>query len=289
MKFIFLFSCFILAGLRPPAFAAPEQAENAKSEQLEKYYDTAFEYYCAKNYQKAIEQWDLALKLDPGQVTARNMIADAREKLSKSSDNVKPQFYKLIAKGGYGDALLKLEELLATDATNPAFLKLQRRLKKVNAIVKEKPSRSKSWTLAVNGLASYITEKEDLRFTYDSLRYSRELSPGEARFSRLLAVIDDERPDIKMNDTKPATMGILEHKKDVALHYIYDSKFYLAVKELQSVLRLEPGDFTALKRLGSVHLQLKDYAQAKRTWQKALKISPEDQQLKDYIAALNKI
>lgn len=289
MKGILLFSCLILAAFRPPVFAAAEQAENARSEQLKKYYDKAFEYYCAKDYQKAIEQWDLALKLDPGQVTAKNMIADAREKLLKSSDNVKPRFYGLIAKGGYGDALLKLEELLAGDATNPVFLKLQQRLKKVTAIVREKPARSKSWSLAVTGLASYIAETEDLLFAYDSLRYALELSPGEARFQNLITVIDEERPDIRMNDTKPETMGVMDHKKDVALRYIYDSKFYLAVKELQSVLKLEPGDITALKRLGSAHLQLKNYAQAKDTWQKALKMAPEDEQLKEYIAALDKL
>ncbi len=40
-----------------------------------------------------------------------------------------------------------------------------------------------------------------------------------------------------------------EHKKNVALRQIYDSKYYLAVKILKSVLRLEPNDILTLKRL----------------------------------------
>lgn len=289
MKRILLISCFLLAALRPPAFGAGEQADGSRSEQMTKHYDKAFEYYLAKDYQKAIEQWDLVLKLDPYQVTAKNMIDEARGKMDKTTDNVKPQFYKLILKGGYGEALLKLEEMLASDATNPAYLKLQQRLKKVKAVVEKKPNDSRSWTIAVNGLAYYISETEDPYFAYDSLRYAAELNPGEARFRALLSVIDEEKPEIRLNDTKPENVGIIGHKKDLALHYIYDSKFYLAVKELQSVLKLEPEDVVALKRLGSVHLQLKDYAQAKSTWQKALRIAPEDEQLKEYIDALDKM
>ena len=73
----------------------------------------------------------------------------------------------------------------------------------------------------------------------------------------------------------------------MALHHIYDSKFYLAVKELEGVLRLEPSDMTALKRVGSAYVQLKDYRQARQAWQKALKLSPDDEQLKEYLDALD--
>ncbi|OGS47861.1 MAG: hypothetical protein A3J79_12950 [Elusimicrobia bacterium RIFOXYB2_FULL_62_6] len=222
-------------------------------------------------------------------MTAKNMIDEARGKLAKTTGSVKTQFYKLVLKGSYGEALLKLEEMLATDATNPAYLKLQRRLKKVKDVVEKKPSESRTWNMAVNGLSSYISETEDPRFTYDSLRYAQELNPGESRFRRLLEVLDEDKPDLRLNDTKPESVGVIDHMKDVALHYIYDSKFYLAVKELQTVLRLEPGDVVALKRLGSAQLQLKDYAQAKNTWLKALKIAPEDEQLKEYIDALEKM
>lgn len=289
LKRTLLIACFILAALRPAVFAAGEQSDGSRSDQMKTYYDKAFEYYLARDYQKAIEQWDLVLKLDPYQVTAKNMIDEARGKMAKTTGSVKPQFYKLVLKGSYGEALLKLEEMLASDATNPAYLKLQQRLKKVKAVVEKKPNESRSWTLAVNGLAYYISETEDPYFAYDSLRYAAELNPGEPRFQALLSVIDQEKPDIRLNDTKPENVGILDHKKDLALHYIYDAKFYLAVKELQSVLKLEPDDVVALKRLGSAHLQLKDYAQAKSTWQKALRIAPEDEQLKEYIDALDKM
>jgi Flp pilus assembly protein TadD len=92
---------------------------------------------------------------------------------------------------------------------------------------------------------------------------------------------------LKLIDTKPENAGILDHKKDLALHDIYDSKFYLAVKELEDVLRLEPEDVTALKRAGSAYLQLKDYQKARQAWQKALELSPDDAQLKEYLQALD--
>ena len=92
-----------------------------------------------------------------------------------------------------------------------------------------------------------------------------------------------------MNDTKPAQTGVLDHKKELALRYIYDSKFYLAVRELEDTLKFEPEDTTALKRLGSTYLQLKDYPRAREAWEKALKLAPEDTQLKEYLQALDNL
>ena len=101
-----------------------------------------------------------------------------------------------------------------------------------------------------------------------------------------MAALETESPQLRLNDTKPQNVALLEHKKEKALHHIYDSKFYLAVKELEGVLRLEPDDVTALKRVGSAYLQLKDYRQARSSWQRALRLSPGDEQLPEYLKAL---
>ena len=186
--------------------------------------------------------------------------------------------------------------MLATDQTNPYYIKLQGRLRKIAALSPARPAASggslpginKAWAAASEGISAWLGEKEDLPFAYDALRYAAELSADKV-FGRLIAALEEEAPQLKLNDTKPENAGVLEHKKEMALHQIYDSKFYLAVKELEGVLRLEPGDITALKRAGSAYLQLKDYRQARRSWQKALQLSPEDTQLKDYLDALETV
>lgn len=286
MKTYILVTAVLLCGAT--AAGAQEAAAAAENSEIRGYYDKAFGYYVAGDYPKAIEHWSMVLRSDPKQTTARNMIEDARKKMAGSSADLKGALNKLLEKGRYADALLKLEELLATDQTNPYYIKLQGRLRKIAALSPARPSSSKAWSAASEGISAWLGEKEDLPFAYDALRYAAELSADKV-FGRLIAALEEEAPQLKLNDTKPENSGVLDHKKEMALHQIYDSKFYLAVKELEGVLRLEPNDIMALKRAGSAYLQLKDYRQARRSWQKALQLSPEDAQLKEYLDALETV
>lgn len=270
------------------ALAAGAARAAADNSDIKAHYDKAFSYYVAGDFPKAIEYWNMVLREDPKQTTARSMIEDARRKMSGSSAELSSAFRNLLARGRYADALLKLEEMLSTDPTNPHYSKVQARLGKISGIA---PARGagKAWGAASEGIAAWLSEKEDLAFAYDALRYAYELAPADRAFPRLIAALEEDSPQLKLNDTKPANVNILDHKKEKSLHQIYDSKFYLAVKELEGVLRLDPNDVTALKRAGSAYLQLKNYALARRAWQKALEISPKDTQLPEYLEALQKV
>ncbi len=273
--------------LAAPAAAAPPRDQPLDAD-LKGYYDKAFTYYVDGDYQKAIEQWNMVLREDPKQTTARNMIDEARRKMAGSAGKLKNEFMGLVDRGRYQDALLKLEELLATDPTNPYYLRAQSRLQRIAGTVRAS-RRSAAWRAAEKGISAWLGGEEDLPFAYDALRYAEELAPAEKAFPSLVADLERESPQLKLNDTKPPGTPVLEHKKDLALQDIYDTKYYLAVKELEEVLRLAPDDLTALKRLGSAYLQLKDYPRARRAWQKALRLSPDDDQLKQYLAALDRL
>jgi tetratricopeptide (TPR) repeat protein len=216
------------------------------------------------------------------------MIAEARQKLAGTASNQKGKFYSLTARGRYSEALLKLEEMIGLDPSNTALQTLAARLKKVAAIIDRKPQNTKPWNICAQGVYNYVNEEENFPFAYDAFRYAAELNPQEPRFPRLAALLEEESPQLKLNDTKPAQVGVVDHKKELALHYIYDSKFYLAVKELEAALKLEPEDTVALKRLGSTYLQLKDYPRARETWEKALALGP-DEELTGYLKALDAI
>jgi tetratricopeptide (TPR) repeat protein len=279
--------------------AAPLRAQDAgaPAADLREYYDKAFGFYMAGDYARAIENWNIVLRADPKQITAKNMIEEARQKMSASSADLKTGFYSLVQKGRYSEALVRMEAMFASDPTNPVYDKLQARLRRISAAAPRKLAGSRAWEAAGAGITAWVNEKEDLSFAYDALRYARELAPGEKMlknlapsekiFERLISLLEDESSQLRLNDTKPAASGVLDHKKELALRHIYDSKFYLAARELEGVLRLEPDDVTALKRAGSVYLQLKDYKQARRSWTRAAELSPEDEQLKQYLQALD--
>lgn len=269
------------------AAAAQQAGAPSQSAEITAYYDKAFSHYLSGDYQKAMEYWNMVLRADPKQVTARNMIEEARKKMAGSAAGRKAAFTRLLEKGRYSEAGVKLEELLATDPNDPYYLKAQKRLGVIAGILPRRPSAAKAWSKAGEGIMAWVGEKEDLSFAYDALRYACELAPSEHSLPKLVKALEEESPRLKLDDTKPANSGVLDHKKDLALHDIYDSKFYLAVKELEGVLRLEPYDVTALKRAGSAYLQLKDYRRARQAWQKALDLSPGDAQLKEYLQALD--
>lgn len=277
-----LAAAFFLAAV--PAAAQPAPVPPSE---IREYYDKAFGFYTAGDYSKAMEYWNMVLRADPKQVTARNMIEEARQKMAGSSADLKGAFARLLERGRYADALGKLEELLATDPTNPYYLKTQRRLRRIAGLLPRKPGPAKQWNAAAAGIQAWVAEQEDLAFAYDALRFAAELAPSERALPKLVQVLEEEAPQLRLNDAKPANVGVLEHKKELALHSIYDAKYYLAVKELEGVLRLEPEDVTALKRAGSAYLQLKDYRQARQAWQKALQLTPDDEQLKEYLKALD--
>ncbi|HOI43941.1 MAG TPA: tetratricopeptide repeat protein [Elusimicrobiales bacterium] len=258
-------------------------------EQLKRYYDKAFEYYVAGDLVKSIENWNLVLRLDPDQVTAKNMIGEARRRMGEIWEKEKKAYARQLAAGRWSDALLTVEKLLATDPKNPLFLRLQERLRDILLTVRDKPSSNRAWNAAALGLVYYAGEEEDHPFAYDALRYAAELAPSDKRLTALVAAMEKLHPDYKLRDTRLPGVPILDHKRETALQYIYDAKFNLAIRELEYILMLEPEDALSLKRLGSTYLQLKDYRKARRAWQQALKASPGDEQLKEYLAALDEV
>lgn len=275
-----------LLALAPLARA--QEAQSITNPEVKEFYDKAFTFYVDGDYQKAIEHWNMVLREDPEQTTARTMIEEARRKMAGTSSELKASFRRFVESGKYSEALLKLEALLATDPTNPYYGRVSARLRRISALA---PSRrgTKAWNAAVEGISAWLGEDEDLSFAYDALRYAHELDRSEKAFPGMVAFLESESPQLKLNDTKPDNIPILEHKKEKALHQIYDSKFYLAVKELEDVLRLNPRDLTALKRAGSAYLKLKNYTKARSAWQRALRLSPKDEQLPQYLEALDKM
>jgi len=258
-------------------------------EQIKKYYDTAFQYYIEGKYSKAIENWNLILKIDPNQVTAKNMIQQAREKMTDWSQKEK-ELEELIWKADYQNALTLTEQLIASDETNPSFLRTKKKLENIiNIVGPEQIRKNKSWDIARLSLYNYAGKDENLPFAYDAIRYAIELSPKNETFQKILELFEKENPSLKTKDHKTPDTSIIEYKRNLSLQYIYNSQFYPAIKEIEEILQLEPKDVVSLKRLGSVYLKLKKYQQARKVWDKALKISPDDAQLKEYIKALDSI
>ncbi|MBI4052031.1 MAG: tetratricopeptide repeat protein [Elusimicrobia bacterium] len=275
-----LFLCISSFILHPSSLVA-QTADNQAV--IQQHYDQAFLYYRGGDYGRAIQKYNEILKLDPEQRSAKKMIEDARGKVeSKNKDKIR-KFYKLIEAGKYQKALLDLQFLLDQDPTHPKFVTLQGRLEKIIPIVPQASDKTQAWQIVLRGLKGYLGKEENLRLAYNGLRYSQELDPKDSRISKLLALFTSEHPEMARTDEVTPGMKFMEYKRFVSLNYIYDGKYHLAVDTLNEILDLEPRDIVSLKRLGSSYFGLGHKDRAQEVWTSALKLSPNDKQLKKFL------
>ena len=275
---------FLLA--LPGAAQTPvEDAQKVRSAELKVHYDSAFELYSKGDYSRAIMEWREVLRKAPDQSTAEKMITLAREAIDKRDRARQEAVYDRAAEGKYQDAMVALQHLLEADPLHPHYTVLQARLDRLTFVVPSVSTDSKAWQSAVRGLTGYIAPKDDLGLAYDGLRLAKEINPAEPLFDRLISLLLSDNPALAQDALTPG-MGVLEHKRYVALNYIYDGRYTLAIPLLERVLQLDPEDATALKRLGSAHFSIKDKAKAREYWERALSIKPDDAQLKVFLTGV---
>lgn len=269
----------------PAAGQDAVEAQKVRSAELAVHYETALQLYSKQDYSRAIMEWREVLRKAPDQARAMDMIELARKKIDERDRERQETLYSRAAQGRYQDAMVSLQPLLETDSLHPHYMVLQTRLDRLTFVVPQVSTDSKAWRAAVRGLTGYIGRDDDLGLTYDGLRWAKDLEPKEPLFDRLIAVLLADNPALAQDAITPG-MGVLEHKRYVALNLIYDGRYAAAVPLLERVIKLDPEDTTALKRLGSAHFALKDKKKAREYWTRALTIKGDDAQLKVFLTSV---
>lgn len=296
---LFLLSLSLLAS--PTARAVEDSVPAA----LRERYDEAFKLYTAGEYAKAIQKWNDILVLDANQKSAQSMIQEAREKISLKVKESQERLIAFIRKGQYDAALLELQPLMEQDSSLPLYKTLQSRLDSLSKIVPKAPDSGaddptqsqmgrgtgpsgsgKAWQIAVSAVAGVLKVKEELRFAHNGLRYACEIDPKDEKLGKLLDWLLTIHPELTEADPVTPGMKLLDYKRLVALHHIYDGKYHLAAQVLGEVLALEPKDIMALKRLGSAYFALGNRDQARAAWADALLLAPNDPQLLKFLKKL---
>jgi tetratricopeptide (TPR) repeat protein len=264
---------------------APVQDPNAIPAVLQERYAEAFQFYTQGDYAQAITKWNEILTIDPRQKSAQQMIEEARARIAESMKQRQERLLAFIRGGQYEAAYLELQQLIENDATHPLYKTLSDRLPAISKIVPKAPE-GKAWGIAVKGLGGVLGEREDVRLAHNGLRYALDLDPAEPRFQELLEWLYALKPGLSFDDVVTPGMKFMEYKRFVALHHIYDGKGHSAVQTLSETLALEPDDLISLKRLGSAYYTLGKREQAREAWTRALRLAPDDAQLKKFLGKL---
>ncbi|MEK7389005.1 MAG: tetratricopeptide repeat protein [Elusimicrobiota bacterium] len=267
-----------------------EPAANSRmnTQAVKQYYQDALDAYARGDYRGAIIKWTVILKEDPEQKSAQSMILEARTKLAQVTKARRQKTADLIAAGLYRKASLEMQVLLDQDPGDPQLEMLRERLQRVIAVYPHLRIKDKAARAAVLGLKGYLSLPPDLKLAHNGLRFACEISPTNEGYKKALALLLKDYPALTREDAVTPGMTLLEYKRFVALHHIYDGKYHLAVGTLNEILVFEPDDLLALKRLGSAYYSLGRKEEARVAWSTALKKAPGDKTLKRFMAKLEK-
>ena len=287
-KLFFVVLC--LCGSVPLAAADKEEASNPpiNIQAIKQHYQDALAAYARGDYRGAIIKWSAILREDPEQTSAHSMILDARAQIARLTRKRRQRAAGYIAAGQYRKALLEMQVLLDQDPGDPQLEMLQSRLQRVLAIAPRLPAKTKASRVATLGLQGYLTLPPDLKLAHNGLRYACELAPDAAIYKETLGLLLTDYPALTREDGVTPGMKLLEYKRFVALHQIYDAKYHLAVGTLNEILMLEPQDLLTLKRIGSAYYSLGRREEAREAWTTALKLAPKDKTLQRFLAKLKK-
>ncbi|RAP37703.1 hypothetical protein DID80_03820 [Candidatus Marinamargulisbacteria bacterium SCGC AAA071-K20] len=141
---------------------------------------------------------------------------------------------------------------------------------------------------------SLVTKKEfnsamsDVEFRMSRLEQQDELE-SLVRGSQFLedlqkSMIDAMNGKNKKSERLPIKRAFMHMQKGLEAYYA--GNYQEALGEYKTVTEIMPHSSTAYKRLGSIYFQLKDFDNARRYWEMAIKIDPDNLELKRFVKQL---
>lgn len=192
------------------------------------------------------------------------------------------QSYQL---GNYIIAMEKLNQALDIDPKNNQIRSIVDKLQIVVATLPAEVGKTKEADLTRRGIVAYM--EGDLKIAVNSLRYAFSLTPENERLHHLLNKVETEAGEPLTSGTPgPKGLNLVEQKLTQALNNFYQAKYDLVIQACQDVLILEPNNVTALQRMGSAFFMLGYKDKAKETWEKALLIDPNNQEIRKALEQL---
>lgn len=183
-------------------------------------------------------------------------------------------------RGLYQRAVEKLIRTLSLDPKNIEAKSKLAKLERVAKIIPKEVKETKRAKLIKQAVLSYLDG--DIKLTLNALRYLLSVEPEDREVDRLLKTIARvEKVDL-VEEITPG-MSLVDQKLYNALNYFYEGKYDMTIREAHDVLRLEPNNALAYKRIGSAFFAMGQREKAKQAWKTSLQINPADKSLKEFL------
>jgi tetratricopeptide (TPR) repeat protein len=270
--------------VRPYDSKARSLYNNAKSNVVDvrtkKHYDQADTYMKEKQYDLAIAEWKKILEIDSSQEAASRYIASAvKEKMGATYAEAKQAYERgdyIIAKDYYNKIL----------ADNPTDIDVKTMLSRLDDVVKvalKIDERGQAGDMMRKAMSNYIAVDGNRKASMAGAWYAFQLNPSSLTIA-VKSFLELKYVSILSTMEAPVgDMNIIDQYLFAALNHIYEGRYDLAIQECTIVIELQPGNILAWKRLGSGYYAIGKKDKARETWERALKIAPDDAELKQFI------
>jgi len=183
-------------------------------------------------------------------------------------------------RGLYQRAVEKLIRSLSLDPKNIEAKSKLVKLERVAKIIPREVKETKRAKLIKQAVLSYLDG--DIKLTLNALRYLLSVEPEDREVERLLKTIARvEKVDL-VEEITPG-MSLVDQKLYNALNYFYEGKYDMTIREAHDVLKLEPNNALAYKRIGSAFFAMGQREKAKQAWNRSLQMNPADKTLKEFL------
>lgn len=182
--------------------------------------------------------------------------------------------------GFYYKALDKTVKAIELDQNNADAIALNEKLKVIVKYIPQEIDEDKTGELTRKAIFYYVDGNNvDAVKMFEYILSMKE----DERIVRIAKVVANESNiEFKVKKLK-AGMGVVEQKLYESLGCFYEGKYDQVIEKCQEVLEYEPDNIVALMRLGSAYYAVGQKMKAKECWDKAYKLSPENEELKLFI------
>jgi tetratricopeptide (TPR) repeat protein len=254
---------------------------NARINEL---YKRAENHLDNKNFKLAIVTWREILKIDENQQEANRRIAEINKtKIDKTYDEAR----KLYESGQYLSSRELYNMILAENPEDLDTEKIISSLNQTIKIVKKITGDDKVSALQKQALANYISLTGNLKAAIAASWYAVQLDPDNRLSHAIKRFLEKSFPTMVLALEPPVgDMNLIDQYLFAALNHIYEGRYDLAIQGTSIVLVLDPQNFLAYKRLGSSYYAIGKKDKARATWENALRIRPDDHELKLFLKRL---
>ena len=273
-----------ILAVRPYDGKARSLYNNAKSNVVDvrtkKHYDQADSYMKEKQYDLAIAEWKKVLDIDGSQEAASRYIASAvKEKMGATYGEAKQAYER-------GDYIMARDYYNKILADNPTDIDVKTMLSRLDEVVKVAlriDDKNQAGDMMRKALSNYIAVDGNRKASMAGAWYAFQLNPNSLTIA-VKSFLELKYVSILSTMEAPVgDMNIVDQYLFAALNHIYEGRYDLAIQECTIVIELQPSNILAWKRLGSGYYAIGKKDKARETWERALKIAPDDTELKQFI------